>query len=44
MPANVPAIDRKGCGMARRCKLFLGTECEQDALVQEELFVGPPLL
>jgi len=44
MPANVPAIDHKGCGMARRCKLFLGTECEQGALVQEELVVGPPLL
>jgi len=44
MPTNVPAIDHKGCGMARRCKLFLGTECEQGALVQEELVVGPPLL
>ena len=44
MPANVPAIGHKDCGLGRRCKLFLGAEFEQDALVQEELFVGPLLL
>jgi hypothetical protein len=25
------------------CKLFLGTEFERGAMVQEDLFVGPPM-
>jgi hypothetical protein len=32
----------KDCGIARRCKLFLGTELERGALVQEDPFVWPP--
>ncbi len=33
----------KDCGIARRCKLFLGTESERGALVQEDPFVWPPM-
>jgi hypothetical protein len=29
-------------GIARRRKLFIGTEFERGALVQEDLFVWPP--
>ena len=36
-----PAIGHKDCGIARRCKLFLGAELERAAMVQEDLFVGP---
>jgi hypothetical protein len=41
-PGMSPCIGSKDCGIERRCKLFLGTELERDALVQEALFVGPP--
>ena len=41
--SNVPHIGPKDCGIARRCKLFLGTELEQGALVQEDLFVWPTI-
>ena len=33
----------KGCGMARRCKLFLGAELERGAIVLEYPFVWPPM-
>jgi hypothetical protein len=33
----------KDCGIAGRCKLFLGTELERGALVQEDPFVWPPM-
>ena len=31
------------CGIARRRKLCLGPEVERGAMVQEDLFVGPPM-
>jgi len=31
------------CGIARRCKLFRGTEFERGALVQEDLLLVPPM-
>ncbi len=31
------------CGIARRCKLVLGTELGRGTLVQEDLFVWPPM-
>ena len=42
MPANVPLLWSKDYGIARRCKLFLGTELEREALVQEGLFHETP--
>jgi hypothetical protein len=38
-----PCIGPKDCGIARRCKLFLGTEFERGALVLEDPSVWPPL-
>ncbi|SRR6266852_3153894 len=38
-----PCIGPKDCGIARRCKLVLGTEFERGAIVQEYLCVGPPM-
>ena len=38
-----PRIWSKDCGVARRCKLFIGTELERGTLVLEGLFVWPPL-
>jgi len=40
---NVPPDWSQHCGIERRCKLFSGTEFERDALVQEGLFVWPPM-
>jgi hypothetical protein len=40
---NVPPDLSQDCGIARRCKLFLGTELERGALVQEDPFVWPPI-
>jgi hypothetical protein len=40
---NVPHIGPKDCGIARRCKLFLGTEFERGAIVLEYPFVWPPM-
>jgi hypothetical protein len=40
---NVPLQWSKDCGIARRCKLFLGRELERGARVQGDLFVGPPM-
>jgi len=40
---NVPPDLSQDCGIARRCKLFLRTELERGALVQEGLFVGPSM-
>ncbi len=39
--SNVPHIGPKDCGIARRCKLFLGTEFERGAIVLEYPFVWP---
>ena len=33
----------KDCGIARRCKLFLGAELERGTMVQEDLSVRPPV-
>jgi hypothetical protein len=33
----------KDCGIARRCKLFLGAELERGARVQEDPSVWPPM-
>jgi hypothetical protein len=38
---NVPADLSQHCGIARRCKLFLGTELERGAMVLEAPFVWP---
>jgi len=38
-----PCIGPKDCGIARRCKLVLGTEFEREAMVLEDPFVWPPL-
>ena len=38
-----PCIGPKDCGIARRCKLVLGTEFERGAMVLEDPFVWPPL-
>ena len=38
-----PCIGPKDCGIARRCKLFLGTELERGAMVLEDPFVWPPM-
>ena len=38
-----PCIGLKDCGIARRCKLFLGTEFERGAMVLEDPFVWPPM-
>jgi hypothetical protein len=38
-----PRIGPKDCGVARRCKLFSGTEFERGAMVLEDPFVWPPL-
>jgi len=38
---NVPP--HQDCGIARRCKLFLGTELERGAMVLEDPFVWPPM-
>jgi hypothetical protein len=40
---NVPPDLSQHCGIARRCKLFLGTELGRGALVQEDPFVWPPM-
>jgi hypothetical protein len=40
---NVPPDLSQDCGIARRCKLVLGTELERGALVQEDPFVWPPI-
>jgi hypothetical protein len=40
---NVPPDLSQDCGIARRCKLFLGAELEQGARIQDDLFVGPPM-
>ena len=40
---NVPPDLSQDCGIARRCKLFLGTELERGALVQEDPFLWPPM-
>ena len=38
-----PCIGLKDCGIARRCKLFLGTELGRGTLVQVDLFVWAPM-
>jgi len=40
---SVPPDWSKDCGIARRCKLFLGTELERGARVLGDLFVWPPM-
>ncbi len=40
---NVPPDLSQDRGIARRCKLFLGTELERGAMVLVDLFVGPPM-
>ncbi|SRR6266568_5399999 len=40
---NVPPDWSQDCAIARRCKLFLGTELERGALVQEDPFVWPTM-
>jgi hypothetical protein len=40
---NVPPDLSQDCGIARRCKLFLGAELEQGAMVLEDPFVWPPM-
>ena len=40
---NVPPDLSQDCGIARRCKLFLGTELGRGALVLEDPFVWPPM-
>jgi hypothetical protein len=40
---NVPPDLSQHCGIARRCKLFLGTELGRGALVQEAPSVWPPM-
>jgi hypothetical protein len=40
---NVPPHWSQDCGIARRCKLFLGTELERGARVLEDPFVWPPM-
>ena len=40
---NVPCIGPKDCRIARRCKVFLGTEFGRWAMVQEDLFGWPPM-
>ena len=40
---NVPPDLSQHCGIARRCKLFLGTELGRGAKVQGYLFVWPPM-
>src|SRR5437870_268327 len=42
-PAMFPRICQQDRGIARRCKLFLGTELERGAPVLEDLFVWPPM-
>jgi len=39
---NVPPDLSQDCGIARRCKLFLGAELEQGAMVLEDPFLWPP--
>jgi hypothetical protein len=38
-----PRICSQDCGIARRCKLFIGTELERGAMVLEDPFVWPPI-
>jgi hypothetical protein len=40
---NVPPDLSQDCGIKRRCKLFLRTELERGALVQEDPFVWPTI-
>ncbi len=40
---NVPPDLSQDCGIARRCKLFLGTELGRGALVLEDPFVWPSM-
>jgi hypothetical protein len=40
---NAPPDWSKDCGIARRCKLFLGPELERGTMVQGDLFVWPPM-
>src|SRR6266566_5079370 len=40
-PANFPHNWSKDCRIARRCKLFVGTELERGAIVLEDPFVWP---
>src|SRR5713226_10178580 len=40
---SAPPDWSKDCGIARRCKLFLGTELGRGAKVQGYLFVWPPM-
>jgi hypothetical protein len=40
---NVPPDLSQDCGIARRCKLFLGAELEQGAMVLEDPFLWPPM-
>ena len=40
---NVPCIGPKDCRIARRCKVFLGTEFGRGPMVQEDLFGWPPI-
>ena len=40
---SAPPDWSKDCGIARRCKLFLGTELERGARVLGDLFVWPPM-
>ncbi len=40
---SAPPDWSKDCGIARRCKLFLGPELERGAMVQGDLFVWPPM-
>lgn len=38
-----PRIWCKDCGIARRCKLLLGTELERGTIVLEDPFLWPPM-
>jgi len=38
-----PTHCSKDCGIARRCKLFLGADLEQGAMVLENPFLWPPM-
>src|SRR6266851_6426453 len=40
---SAPPDWSKDCGIARRCKLFLGTELGRGARVLGDLFVWPPI-
>ena len=40
-PAMFPRICQQDCGIARRCKLYLGTELERCAMVLEDPSVWP---